>query len=75
VPVGGFGNPTPVGPLGFTVSPNDQSLTAHLGLNYAFRDWASAVMDYSYTELVSSDAFLVQPFTRNQISAGISLSY
>jgi predicted porin len=76
IPVGGFGNPTPVGPPpGSTVSPNDQALTGHLGLNYAFRDWVSAVLDYSYTDLVSSDVLLIQPYTRNQINAGISLTY
>ncbi len=75
VPVGGFGNPTFTGPEGITLKPNDQALTAHLGLSYAFRDWASAVMDYYYTDLVSSDALLIEPYTRNQISAGISLSY
>jgi hypothetical protein len=76
VAVGGFQNPTLIGPLGGgTVSPNDQSLTAHLGLSYSFRVWVSAVLDYNYTELVSSDAGLIQPFSRNQISTGISLVY
>jgi len=76
VAVGGFGSPTFIGPFGgITVTPNDQSLMCHLGLSYSFRDWASAVMDYYYTELVSSDASLIQPYTRNQISAGISLAY
>ncbi len=76
VPVGGFQDPTFIGPLGAgTVSPNDQSLTGHLGLSYSFRDWVSAVLDYYYTELISSDAALVQPYTRNQITAGISLTY
>ena len=75
IPVGGFGNPTFTGPQGITLKPNDQALTAHLGLSYAFRDWASAVLDYYYTDLVSSDPALIQPFTRNQISTGISLAY
>jgi hypothetical protein len=76
IAVGGFGNPTFIGPFGGgTVSPNDQSLTAHLGLSYAFRNWVSAVLDYNYTELTSSDALLIQPYTRNQISTGISLTY
>lgn len=75
VPIGGFLNPTFTGPQGVTVSPNDQALTTHFGLNYAFRDWISAVLDYYYTELVSSDARLVAPYTRNQINAGISLTY
>jgi hypothetical protein len=75
VPVGGFLNPTFTGPQGITVSPSDQALTAHLNLSYAFRDWVSAVMDYYYTESVSSDTALIPAYTRNQISAGISLSY
>ncbi len=76
IPIGGFGGPTLIPPPGGgTISPNDQSLTAHLGLNYAFRDWASAVLDYYYIEQVSSDAALIVPYTRNQINAGISLSY
>ena len=76
VPVGGFGNPTPVGPpLLITVTPNDQALTLHLGLNYAFRTWVSAVLDYDYSQLVSSDATLIQPYTRNQVSTGITLTY
>ena len=75
IPVGGFGNPTPTGPEGVILKPNDQALTAHLGLSYSFRDWVSAVLDYYYTDLVSSDPALIQPFTRNQISTGISLTY
>lgn len=58
-----------------TVTPNDQALTFHLEMKYDFRDWMSAVMDYYYTELTSSDPGLIQPFTRNQISAGIALTY
>ena len=76
VAVGGFQDPTFIGPLGGgTVSPNDQSLTGHLGLSYSFRNWVSAVLDYYYTELLSSDAALIQPYTRNQVTAGISLVY
>ena len=75
IPVGGFQNPTFTGPLGITLKPNDQALTAHLGLNYAFRDWASAVLDYYYTDLVSSDVALIQPYTRDQINVGITLTY
>jgi hypothetical protein len=75
IPVGGFGNPTFTGPQGVTVTPNDQALTAHLGLSYVFRDWVSAVLDYYYTQSVSSDAALIVPYTRNQISTGISLVY
>ena len=75
VPVGGFGNPTFTGPPGVTLTPNEQALTAHLGLNYAFRDWVSAVLDYYYSEIVSSDAALIEPYTRDQINVGISLTY
>jgi len=76
IEVGGFQNPTFIGSQGGgTIKPNDQALTAHLGLNYAFRIWMSAVLDYNYTELVSSDAGLIQPFSRNQITTGISLIY
>ena len=76
IPVGGFGNPTPIGsPLSSTITPNDQALTLHLGLNYAFRTWVSAVLDYDYSQLVSSEAALIQPYTRNQVSTGISLAY
>ena len=60
---------------GFSSSPDDQALTFHLGLNYAFRDWASLVLDYYYTQLSSSDDTLVQPYTRNQINVGTSLTY
>ena len=58
-----------------TVSPNDQALTAHLGIGYDFRQWLSAVMDYYHTELISSDPRLIEPYTRNQISIGMSVSY
>ena len=76
IPVGGFGDPTFIGPPpGSTVKPNDQALTLHLGLNYAFRTWVSAVLDYSYSQLASSDSRLIQPYTRNQVSTGITLAY
>jgi hypothetical protein len=76
LPIGGFPNPTFIPPPGGgTVTPNDQTLVCHLGLNYAFRNWISAVMDYDYTELTSSDTGLIQPYTRNQISTGITLTY
>ena len=58
-----------------TVKPNDQALTGHLGFNYAFRDWVSAVLDYYHTQLVSSDARLIQPYERNQVSLGMTLTY
>jgi hypothetical protein len=75
VPIGGFLNPTFTGAEGIVVSPSAQALTAHLNLNYAFRDWISAVIDYYYTQSISSDTGLIPSYTRNQISTGISLSY
>ena len=75
IPVGGFQNPTFTGPTGITVTPNDEALTAHLGLTYAFRDWMSIVLDYFYTQSVSSDVNLIQPYTRNQVNIGVSLIY
>jgi predicted porin len=65
---------SPLAP-GLVVNPNEQSFTAHLGLNYAFRDWMSAVVDYNYTRLESSDATLIQPYDRNQIFLGVYLTY
>jgi len=76
IPIGGFPDPTFIPPPGGgTVTPNDQTLVLHLGLNYAFRNWISAVMDYDYTQLSSSEPALIQPYTRNQISTGITLTY
>jgi opacity protein-like surface antigen len=76
IPIGGFPNPTFIPPPGGgTISPNEQALTCHLGLNYAFRDWLSATLNYDYTQLSSSDSALIQPYTRNEISTGISLIY
>jgi hypothetical protein len=60
---------------GVTVKPNEQALTGHLGFNYALREWVSAVLDYYYTELLSSDTSLIQPYTRNQVSVGMTLGY
>lgn len=57
------------------VSPNEQSISGHLGFNYAFRDWLSAVLDYSHTELITSDQRIITPYTRNQVSLGVSLTY
>ncbi|HUI08661.1 MAG TPA: outer membrane beta-barrel protein [Verrucomicrobiae bacterium] len=60
---------------GLTVKPSEQALTGHLGLNYAFRDWLSAVMDYYYSKLGSSDPILIQPYDRNRISLGMTVTY
>jgi hypothetical protein len=58
-----------------TVSPNDQAITAHIGIGYDFKQWASAVMDYSHTELISPNPTLIAPYTRNVISIGMTLTY
>ena len=60
---------------GVTVSPSEQALTAHVGFNYAFRNWVSAVMDYYHYELVSSNSLLIQPYERNTIFLGLGLTY
>ncbi|HUK83243.1 MAG TPA: outer membrane beta-barrel protein [Verrucomicrobiae bacterium] len=62
----------PVAPT-FTVSGNEQSIVGHVGLNYALREWLSAVADYTYTELISDVPGL--PYNRNQISVGVTLTY
>ncbi len=56
-------------------SPNDQSLTLHLGLNYAYRAWGSIVLDYYFTRQLSADPGLVQPYIRDQINLGTTLTY
>jgi predicted porin len=58
-----------------TVKPNDQAITFHVGLNYTFNQWLSAVMDYTYFDLTSSEPFLIAPYTRNLVSLGITLTY
>jgi predicted porin len=60
---------------GITLKPSEQSATAHLGFNYAFSNWLSAVFNYSYTEVVSSESAIIQPYDRNQVSLGMTLSY
>jgi Putative beta-barrel porin 2 len=58
---------------GFTVTGNEQSIVGHVGLSYALREWVSAVADYSYTELITNLAGL--PYSRNQVSLGVTLTY
>ena len=58
-----------------TLKPHDQAITAHVGLNYTFTEWLSAVLDYTHYDLTSSEAFLIQPYTRNMASIGITLTY
>jgi hypothetical protein len=65
----------PPGSAGTKSSPNDQALTFHLGLNYAFRSWISAVLDYYYTRLDSGDPLVSQSYSRDQINVGTTLTY
>lgn len=68
-----------------TVKPTEQALTAHLGLSYAFREWLSANLDYYYFQLTVSKATIivppgvpvqvVEPYDRNQVSLGMTLTY
>jgi hypothetical protein len=64
-----------------TVKPTDDAITAHIGLNYAFTEWLSAVLDYNYYDLTShsrepiTGLVLIQPYTRNVASVGITLTY
>lgn len=57
------------------VTPSDQAITAHWGIGYDFQKWLSAQLSYDYTRLISSNANLVPPFSRDQISLGMTLSY
>ncbi|HTS16807.1 MAG TPA: hypothetical protein VMP11_04475 [Verrucomicrobiae bacterium] len=58
-----------------TLSPNDQLLTFHWNMGYDFRQWISAGVNYDYTRVLSSNALLVQPYSRNQVSATLTLTY
>ena len=64
----------PVSPA-LTVSPNVQEITTHLSLGYDFREWVSAVMDYYHTDVTSSDQGLISPYSHNQVSLGMTLTY
>ena len=57
-----------------TLKPNEQAVTSHFGLSYAFREWLSANADYYHTDLSSSSP-LIEVYTRNQVSVGITLTY
>ena len=57
------------------VKPTEQALTSRLGFDYAFRDWLSANLSYYNTRLASSDPNLIQPYDRNQVFMGMTLSY
>jgi hypothetical protein len=56
-----------------TATAQQQSLTGHLGFNYAFRDWVSVVLDYYYTRLSTDVPGL--SFDRTQVNLGLSLTY
>ena len=57
-----------------TLRPNDEGLTGHLNCSYIFRDWLSVSLDYYRTQLASSSV-LIQPYSHNQISLGVVLTY
>ena len=59
---------------GVSIKPNEQALTAHFGLRYAFREWLSTVFDYSYTQLESSSV-LIPNYNRDLVSLGVTLTY
>jgi hypothetical protein len=67
----------PLAGTSVTLKPNEQALTSHFGLGYTFRDWLSVGMDYYHTELAVTASALtgIQPYSRNQISVGITLGY
>jgi hypothetical protein len=53
-------------------NPSEQATSAHIGLRYYFQNWLSATTDYSHTEITST---VVQPYSRNTISVGMTVSY
>ena len=54
---------------------NEQASTAHLGLSYAFRDWLSGGVNYYHYQILSSNQEVATPYSRNQISLGMTVSY
>jgi len=62
-----------------SLSGQDESLTGHIGVSYAFRDWLSVGLDYYYTRYTQSISGIpgIPNFTfdRNQVSLGLSLTY
>jgi len=62
-----------------TISPTEQSITAHAGLSYAFQPWMSVGMDYYYTQLITSGGLngipFIEPYNRDQITFGVTLTY
>jgi hypothetical protein len=57
----------------FSISGYEEAFTGHVGLNYALREWLSAVADYTYTQVISDVTGL--PYNRNQISLGMTVTY
>ena len=61
----------------FSLTGQDVALTGHIGVNYAFRNWLSAVMDYYYTRYTQTISGIPGTFTfdRDQVSLGLTFSY
>jgi hypothetical protein len=57
------------------VSPSEQSMVGHWGIAYDFRQWLFTTLDYSYTRLISSNANLAQPYSRDTVSVRVVLAY
>jgi len=60
---------------GGTGSANEQASTVHLGLSYKFRDWLSGGADYNHNQILTSNRGVVAPYSSNQISLGMTVSY
>ena len=65
-----------------TVKPTEQAITSNINVTYVFREWLSANVNYNYSELTSpkvdlggTRASVVEPYARNQISVGITVTY
>jgi len=65
----------PLAGTSLTLKPNDQALTSHIGFSYTFREWLSASADYLHADLTSSDPSITQPYSRDQVSIGMTLTY
>ncbi|MGD1019002.1 MAG: outer membrane beta-barrel protein [Verrucomicrobiia bacterium] len=57
------------------VTPTEDSITAHWGIRYDFRQWLSAGVDYYYTKLTSSEVVFASPYYRDQIGVSLTLTY
>jgi len=56
-------------------TPNDESITGHWSVRYDFRPWLTTGLDYYYTQQISSNVNLVQPYSRDQIGVSVTLIY